>query len=149
MNQYRQLTEQEIDLLESNSCWSEDWTRVLVAEDFRANYFHRVMFYGDIRLGNFEKNVEVSKGFVKHSGINNATLRNVSVGDNCLIENIGNYINNYKLPELNNTVTAALNTANLASTVWLSQFGVREAVWTEEKNYDPIVKPYLSVNEYY
>ena len=94
MNQYRQLTEQEIDLLESNSCWSEDWTRVLVAEDFRANYFHRVMFYGDIRLGNFEKNVEVSKGFVKHSGINNATLRNVSVGDNCLIENIGNYINN-------------------------------------------------------
>ena len=60
-----------------------------------------------------------------------------------------NYINNYKLPELNNTVTAALNTANLASTVWLSQFGVREAVWREEKNYDPIVKPYLSVNEYY
>ncbi|MBQ1627161.1 MAG: DUF4954 family protein, partial [Prevotella sp.] len=48
-------------------------------------------------LGNFEKSVEVSKGFVKHSGINNATLRNVTVGDNCLIENIGNYINNYTI----------------------------------------------------
>ena len=94
MNQYRQLTEQEIDILEANSCWAEDWTRVEVAEFFKPNYFHRVMFYGDIRLGNFEKNVEVSKGFVKHSGINNATLRNVIVGDNCLIENIGNYINN-------------------------------------------------------
>ena len=97
MNQYRQLTEQEIDVLENNSCWSEDWSRVMVADFFKPNYFHRVMFYGDIRLGNFEKNVEVSKGFVKHAGINNATLRNVTVGDNCLIENIGNYINNYTI----------------------------------------------------
>ena len=94
---YRKLTEDEIIILENNSCWSEDWTRVKVAENFKPNYFHRVMFYGDIYLGNFEKSVEVSKGFVKHSGINNATLRNVSVGDNCLIENIGNYINNYTI----------------------------------------------------
>lgn len=92
---YRQLTGQEIRLLEDNSCWAEDWSAISVAEDFKANYFHRVMFYGTIRLGTFEKSVEVSKGFVKHSGINNATLRNVTIGDNCLIENIGNYINNY------------------------------------------------------
>ena len=94
---YRQLTEQEIIVLENNSCWSEDWTHVKVAENFKPNFFHRVMFYGDIYLGNFEKSVEVSKGFVKHAGINNATLRNVIVGDNCLIENIGNYINNYTI----------------------------------------------------
>ena len=94
---YRQLTEEEIIVLENNSCWSEDWTHVKVAENFKPNFFHRVMFYGDIYLGNFEKSVEVSKGFVKHSGINNATLRNVTVGDNCLIENIGNYINNYTI----------------------------------------------------
>ncbi len=94
---YRPLREDEIIILENNSCWSEDWTRVMVAEEFRPNFFHRVMFYGDIRLGNVEKNVEVSKGFVKHSGINNATLRNVSVGDNCLIENISGYINNYTI----------------------------------------------------
>ena len=94
---YRHLTEEEIIVLENNSCWSEDWTHVKVAENFKPNFFHRVMFYGDIYLGNFEKSVEVSKGFVKHSGINNATLRNVTVGDNCLIENIGNYINNYTI----------------------------------------------------
>ena len=91
------MTEKEINVLENNSCWAEDWTRVKVDEDFRPNYFHRVMFYGDIYLGNFEKNVEVAPGFVKHSGINDATLRNVSVGDNCLIEKIGNYINNYTI----------------------------------------------------
>ncbi|MBQ5970939.1 MAG: DUF4954 family protein [Prevotella sp.] len=97
MNQYRQLTDFEIDVLEQNSCWSEDWSNVLVSEYFRPNYFHRVMFYGEIRLGAFDKSVEISKGFVKHSGINDATLRNVTVGDNCLIEKISGYINNYTI----------------------------------------------------
>ena len=91
------MTDDEIHVLENNSCWAEDWQRVKVAEEFSPYNFHRVIFYGDIRLGVFEKQVEVSKGFVKHSGINDATLRNVTVGDNCLIEKIGNYINNYTI----------------------------------------------------
>ena len=97
MKDYRQLTAEEIGILENNSCWAEDWQRVLVAEKFKPYNFHRVMFYGDIRLGEFEKQVEVSRGFVKHSGINDATLRNVTVGDNCLIEKVGNFINNYTI----------------------------------------------------
>ena len=95
MSKYRQLTQQEIEILENNVCWAEDWQRVLVAEGFKPYNFHRVMFYGDIRLGEFNKQVEVSKGFFKHSGINDTTLRNVSVGNDCLIEKVGNYINNY------------------------------------------------------
>lgn len=94
---YRKLTDEEINVLEDHNCWAEDWSRVSVADDFRPNYMHRVMLYGDVRIGAFEKNVEVSKGFCKHSGISNATLRNVTVGDNCLIENVGNYINNYNI----------------------------------------------------
>ena len=97
MNDYRQLTPNEIEILENNVCWAEDWQRVMVAEGFRPYNFHRVMFYGDIRLGEFHKKVEVSKGFFKHSGINDATLRNVSVGNDCLIEKVGNYINNYTI----------------------------------------------------
>ena len=96
--QYRSLTFEEIDTLERNSCWAEDWSRVEVTEEgFQAKYFHRVMFYGDIRLGSFQKNIEITKDFVKHSGINDATLRNVTVGDDCLIEKVGNYINNYTI----------------------------------------------------
>lgn len=96
--QYRSLTFEEIETLESNSCWAEDWSRVEVAEDgFQAKFFHRVMFYGDIQLGSFQKEVEITKGFVKHSGINDATLRNVTVGNDCLIEKVGNYINNYTI----------------------------------------------------
>ena len=97
MEDYRQLTAEELTILENNSCWAEDWSRVLVAENFKPYSFHRVMFYGDIRLGEFNKQVEVSQGFFKHSGINDATLRNVTVGNDCLIEKVGNYINNYTI----------------------------------------------------
>ena len=96
--QHRSLTFEEIEILESNSCWAEDWSRVEVAEDgFQAKFFHRVMFYGDVQLGSVQKEVEITKGFVKHSGINDATLRNVTVGNDCLIEKVGNYINNYTI----------------------------------------------------
>lgn len=91
----RKLTDNEISALQANSCWAEDWQRIEVSDDFKPNFFHRVMFYGDISLGAFNNNVEVSRGFMKHSGVNNATLRNVTIGDNCLIENVSGFINNY------------------------------------------------------
>ena len=97
MNDYRPLTSEEIEELKSNDCWAEDWTSINVSEDFKPNYMHRVMLYGEVNIGAFNKNVEVSQGFVKHSGINNATLRNVTIGDDCLIENVGNFINNYTI----------------------------------------------------
>lgn len=97
MRDYRQLTQEEIDVLERNNCWAENWENVKVADDFSPYGFHRVMFYGDIRLGVFDLQVEVTKGFTKHAGINDATLRNVTIGDNCLIEKIGNFINNYTI----------------------------------------------------
>lgn len=97
MKNYRQLTQEEIDILERNNCWAEQWDNVKVADDFSPYGFHRVMFYGDIRLGVFDRQVEVTKGFSKHAGINDATLRNVTIGDNCLIEKIGNFINNYTI----------------------------------------------------
>lgn len=99
MDEYRLLTNEEISILEDNGCMAEDWTSINVAADFKPTYIKNVNFYGDVFLGVFEKNIEVSNGFIRHSGIRNATLRNVSIGDNCLIENIGNYINNYAIGE--------------------------------------------------
>lgn len=93
----RQLSDEEIRILEDRNCWAEDWTNVHVSDDFKPNYMHRVMLYGEVSIGDFDKNIEVSRGFMKHSGITNATLRNVTIGDNCLIENIGGFINNYTI----------------------------------------------------
>lgn len=96
--EYRNLTPEEISVLEANSCWAEDWRQVRVAQEgWHPKYYHRVMFYGEIYLGKVEQCVEISAGFEKHTGINDATLRNVSIGDNCLIEKVGNYINNYTI----------------------------------------------------
>ncbi|MCR4853487.1 MAG: DUF4954 family protein [Prevotella sp.] len=97
MENYRLLTEDEIIILENNGCTAEDWTAINVAEDFQPNHVRNTSFYGDIYLGVFEKNVEITKGFIKHTGINRATLRDVIIGDNCLIENVGCYINNYTI----------------------------------------------------
>lgn len=93
----RLLSDYEISILEDQGCTAEDWTAINVSEEFVPAYIRNVHFYGDIQLGVFEKSIEVSAGFFKHTGIYNATLRNVTVGDNTLIEKIGNYINNYTI----------------------------------------------------
>ena len=93
----RTLTNEEIALLRRNGCTAEDWTKISVAENFRPNFILNVDFYGSVQLGSFEGTVMVSPNFPKHSGIRNATLRNVSVGNDCLIENIGGYIHNYRI----------------------------------------------------
>ena len=93
--EYRLLDEREIRQLEDNNCWAEDWQRVMVADDFTPNAVRNVTFYGDVKLGSFDKSIEVSKTFMRHTGVYNATLRNVTIGNNSLVENVGNYINNY------------------------------------------------------
>lgn len=99
MNDYRPLTDDEIITLEEHGCTAEDWTCVNVADDFTPAHIKDVRFYGTVNLGVFEKNVEVSQSFYMHSGVRNATLRNATIGDNSLVENIGNFISNYIIGE--------------------------------------------------
>ena len=94
---YRKLTDEEILVLENNNCRADDWESVNVSDDFNPAYLRDVVFYGEIFLGDFDRNIEVSPSFLKHSGIYSATLRNVTVGDNCLIEHVNNYINHYTI----------------------------------------------------
>lgn len=94
----RKLTEKEIALLEEQLCSAEDWANVEVDDDdFRATAVRNVHFYGSVSLGAMGGTVEVEEGFVRRSGIVNATLRNVSVGNDCLIENVHGYIAGYDI----------------------------------------------------
>lgn len=99
MEKYRSLTVKEIEQLERQGCLAEDWTSVGVAEDFDCRFVRNVRFYGDIRLGLFDGNVELEEGFSRHSGVYNATLQDVVVGDDSLIENIGCHICRYVIGE--------------------------------------------------
>ena len=89
------LTAEQIAALEAQSCRCENWSEVTVAEDFNPKYVRNVNFSGQIRLGSFNKIFTLAGGIKKHSGIYHATLHNVVVGDDCMIEHIRNYIANY------------------------------------------------------
>ena len=93
---FRKLTDKEIAQLSAAGCEAEDWGTVYV-ENPTLEYVKRVRFSGTVRFGRFERVFELPGGLKKHSGIFGATLHNVTVGDNCLIENISNYIANYTI----------------------------------------------------
>lgn len=98
-NDYRSLTIDEIETLERQGCTAEDWSRINVVEGFDPKHVNDVAFHGDIFLGVFDKNIEVEEGFARHTGIRHATLCDTTVGDNCLIENIGCHIFRYTIGE--------------------------------------------------
>ena len=95
--EYRGLTAQETEQLKAQGCSAEDWGRVLVAEGFNPKYVKLSRFSGDIRLGVFEAGFDMAGGVHKHSGLYNPTLHNVQVGNNTCIEDVGNYIANYRI----------------------------------------------------
>ena len=95
MKTYLKLTAEQIAALEAQSCRCENWSEVTVAEDFNPKYVRNVNFSGQIRLGSFNKIFTLAGGIKKHSGIYHATLHNVIVGDDCMVEHIRNYIANY------------------------------------------------------
>ncbi len=91
---YRNLTEIEIERLQSQGCEAENWNTVLVDAP-EVVHVRRVRFSGTVRFGRFDRVFELPGGLKKHSGLFDATLHNVTVGDDCLVENISNYMANY------------------------------------------------------
>ena len=78
--------------IKERSCTAVDWAEIEVVENFKTDYICHTRFSGRVRLGVFEDEFMLAGGMRKHSGLYHATLHNVTVGDNCCIENIKNYI---------------------------------------------------------
>ena len=97
MKKYRSLTVNEISVLRSQMCHAADWSEIQVAEDFVPDHVYYARFSGKVRLGSFNKEFELAGGMKKHSGLYHVTLHNVTVGDDCCIENVKNYIANYDI----------------------------------------------------
>ena len=94
---YRKLTAEEISALQSQMCTATDWSRIEVAENFSTEYVQYARFSGDVRLGTFSGKFQLAGGMTKHSGLYHVTLHNVSIGNDCCIENVKNYIANYEI----------------------------------------------------
>lgn len=97
MNEKRNLRPEEIAVLKAQACRADDWSTVWVPEVFDSAYVHHVRFSGVVMLGAFQKEFKLPGGLVKHSGLRHVTLHNCTLGDDVLIENVQNYIANYRI----------------------------------------------------
>lgn len=94
---YRNLSTQEITILEKQGCKADDWSNIVVHERFMPDFVHSVTFSGKIRLGVLEDDFVLPGGLKRHSGLNSVSLHNCELGDNVLIEHVQNYIANYRI----------------------------------------------------
>lgn len=97
MKSYRKLTPSEIVRLQQQMCSAADWSLIEVSEGFSTEYIRYTRFSGNIRIGAFNKEFSLPGGMKKHTGLYHATLHNVTIGDDCCIENVKNYIANYEI----------------------------------------------------
>lgn len=139
--EYRHLTETEIVQLRGQMCSAAEWGRVLVADGFCADYVASTRFSGDVKLGVFEKEFLLAGGMKKHSGLYHTTLHNVTVGDNCCIENVKNYIANYIIGD-----DTFIENVDIIITDGMSSFGngVEVAVLNETGGREVIIFDKLS-----
>ena len=83
----RALTTDEIRILHAQNSAADDWTHVLVAQDFNPHKVIGCYFSGDAQLGSFNEKVTLEPGVRIGSGLYNCTLHDVSVADNALVAN--------------------------------------------------------------
>jgi hypothetical protein len=97
MTNYRLLNEKEIATLTVYGCSAENWKEVQVSEDFSPSFIQNVHFSGKVFLGTFNKIFELSGGIKTHAGIYNCIMHNCVIENDVYINNIHNYIANYKI----------------------------------------------------
>ena len=97
MDNYRQLSKQEINTLKENGCSADSWANIEVVNNFTPNYITSTIFSGKIRLGTLEKEYQLPGGLTKHACIHRAIIHNCDIGNDVVIENIQNYIANYTI----------------------------------------------------
>lgn len=146
MRSYRALTQEEIGRLEAQACTAADWNDVQVAEAFTPDYVHHTRFSGKIRLGVFEGEFRLAGGVCKHAGLSYAALHNVTVGDNCFIENVKNYIANYEIGE-----SVFIENVDIILTDKKSRFGngVEVSVLNETGGREVMIHDRLSAHQAY
>ena len=146
MNQYRKLDGQEIDQLVMQGCTADDWANIEVTLGFKPDHVFHTRFSGQVQLGVFEHEFTLAGGMKKHAGLRYATLHNVTVGDNCCIENVKNYIANYQIGDY-----TFIENVDIILVDGISKFGngVEVAVLNETGGREVMLHDRLSAHEAY
>ena len=84
----RDLTREEIAVMEDRGCRANDWALVQVARDFDCFRVRRTHFQGRCVLGRFSGEVEVLPGVAMPTGVYDCTLIGCQIGNDCLVESV-------------------------------------------------------------
>ncbi len=91
---YRALKEDEIDLLLQNRNTSDNWSNVLVSDNFNPGLVRNCKFYGLIRIGAIQPIYREFHSIRMAVGLYNSTIISCDLGDNICIDNV-NYLSHY------------------------------------------------------
>ena len=91
---YRQLTKTEIKALQQNNNFSDDWSKVLVADPFDHKLIKNCNFFGLVRIGKLETVFLEYHDIRLQVGLYNSTIVSCDFGDNVVINNV-NYMSHY------------------------------------------------------
>ncbi|WP_297248842.1 DUF4954 family protein [uncultured Brachyspira sp.] len=93
---FRNLTNEEINFLKSQGCSSQSWEKILI-KNVDLSRIKDVQFHGKIKINALNGMVKYHKKVKLLASINRATLINVYINGNVYINNVGRFIENYKI----------------------------------------------------
>lgn len=88
-NDYRDLTEKEIQQLIANGNWSNDWSKVKVSAVFDPNQIQCCKFYGLVRIGNLSPSYLEYRNLKLPIGLYHSTIISSDFGDDVAVHHIG------------------------------------------------------------
>ncbi len=115
--QYRKLSALEIEILVRNRNTSDDWSKILVSNEFNPELVKNCSFFGLIRIGNLENSCLCFSDLVVPIGIYNSTIISCDFGNNVSVHNV-NYMSHYILGN-----EVIINNVNELVTTNHSKFG--------------------------
>jgi hypothetical protein len=92
--QYKPLTEKQIQQLIQNQNECDNWENILVAPKFDAKLVQRNRFHGKITIGNLSANYHEFHNFKMREGIYDSTIISSDIGNHVCIEHV-RYLSHY------------------------------------------------------
>ncbi|MCC8034672.1 MAG: DUF4954 family protein [Rikenellaceae bacterium] len=96
-DRYNPPSDAGIEILSRAGNTAADWNTVLIKPGTDLTAIRGCTFSGEVRIGECGKYITDRNGIKRRTGLYDSTLIDTTIGDNCLIDNIGGYIANAHL----------------------------------------------------
>ena len=95
---YRQLSAEEILILQSNGNYSADWSQIKVCDPFICDNIRNNYFSGSVLIGAISNAMHIDAGLSLLEGITNSRIESSIIGNHCAIHNV-HFLSNFKIGE--------------------------------------------------